>query len=64
MTSSRAHPETFSRNLFRNIILALRAERLGIGWEDASLRELVANWHRLTASVRAEIMELVRSSQN
>ena len=33
------------------------------GREDESLRELVANWHRLTPSVREAIMILVRNSQ-
>lgn len=34
---------------------------LGIGWEDAALRELAGKWHRLTLSVRQRIMELARS---
>ena len=33
------------------------------GRECEALRELVANWHCLTPSVRHVIMELVRSSQ-
>jgi len=31
------------------------------GREDEALRELVANWRRLTPSVRDQILELVRS---
>ena len=34
---------------------------LGIGWEDASLRELAGVWLRLTPSVRATIMEMARN---
>ena len=34
-----------------------------MGRDDEAVRELVANWHRLTPSVRDAIMELVRSSQ-
>ena len=30
------------------------------GREDVALRELVANWHRLTPSVRTAIMDLTR----
>lgn len=30
--------------------------------EDAALRELVGNWHRLTPSVRAAIMKLARGA--
>jgi hypothetical protein len=30
---------------------------------DATLRELLASWHRLTPEVRAAIMQLVRSQR-
>ena len=50
----------------RNLIWAMEFAsqcRMGLSdgcREDAELRELVANWHRLTPSVRVAIMELVR----
>ncbi len=36
---------------------------LGIGWENAALRELAGMWHRLTPSVRHKIMELARGGR-
>jgi hypothetical protein len=32
-----------------------------MGREGAALHELVANWHSLTSSVRAKIVDLLRS---
>jgi hypothetical protein len=32
-----------------------------MGREGAALQELVANWHSLTSSVRAKIVDLLRS---
>ena len=59
--------ELHQRPDFRKYSLYMRL-RHGLGWLAGTwpggrgLRELVSNWHRLTPSVRAAIMTLVRSS--
>ncbi len=50
-------PHSSALNVVTEVVTEPRPE---MGREDAALHELVANWHSLTASVKATIMDLAR----
>ena len=55
------HPPTPFRKSFHSMILASIMGAGGCyGCTDAALLELVANWHRLTPSVRTAILDLAQ----
>ena len=56
------HLESPFRNFFRGRVVASTVDPpcLHTVCEDAGLRELVANWHRVTPSVKDAIMALLR----
>ena len=56
------HPKPWFRNYLPSMCYDLVTEaRPEMGREGAALHELVANWHSLTSSVRAKIVDLLRS---